>query len=55
QDWLRRGLIHANAQRYRLRTAGRNFLTFLLRTTFHSYGSIGIVRTPLLAVFQEMI
>ncbi|CAM9251564.1 unnamed protein product [Ascophyllum nodosum] len=55
QDWLRRTLIHCNAQRYRLRTAGRNFLTYLLRSAFHYYGSIGVVRKPLMAVFQGMI
>ncbi|CAB1104889.1 unnamed protein product [Ectocarpus sp. CCAP 1310/34] len=55
QDWLRSTLVHCNAQRYRLRTAGRNFLTYLLRSAFHYYGSIGVVRKPLMAVFQGMI
>lgn len=55
QDWLRSTLIHCNAQRYRLRTAGRNFLTYLLRSAFHYYGSIGVIRKPLMAVFQGMI
>lgn len=55
QDWLRSTLIHCNAQRYRLRTAGRNFLTYLLRSAFHYYGSIAVVRQPLMAVFQGMI
>ncbi|CAN0559513.1 unnamed protein product, partial [Ectocarpus sp. 12 AP-2014] len=50
QDWLRSTLVHCNAQRYRLRTAGRNFLTYLLRSAFHYYGSIGVVRKPLMAV-----
>ncbi|CAN0055320.1 unnamed protein product [Pylaiella littoralis] len=55
QDWLRSTLIYCNAQRYRLRTAGRNFLTYLLRSAFHYFGSIGVVRQPLMAVFQGMI
>jgi hypothetical protein len=55
QDWLRAALVHCNSQRPRVRRGARDFLALLLSSTYHSYGSISPVRTPLLAIFKDMI
>ncbi|CAM9401011.1 unnamed protein product [Chrysoparadoxa australica] len=54
-DWVRVMLVHCNAQQYLPRITARNFLTFLLRSTFYYYGSIGSVRLRVLGVFQGLL
>lgn len=55
QDWLRAAAAHANSTRPVVRCGARDFLLLLLHLTYHAYGSISPVRTPLLAIFKDVL
>jgi hypothetical protein len=55
QEWLEVVLVHCNATEPRLRCGARALFSYLLRSTHHYFGSIDVVRVPVLAIFQGLI
>lgn len=55
QDWVRISFRHASSNAASVRVTACNFIIYLLRSSFHFFGSISLVSTTILAVINDVV